>query len=310
MLKKDVLLSNHCSYAIGGPAKYFFEVKDIGGLTEAIKKSQELDASVFILGGGTNILFSDNAFNRFVIKIGFNHIKKTSEQLVVGAGIQMSDLLNYCAANGLSGLEWAGGLPGTLGGAIRGNAGAFGGEIKDIVEEVVSVDTNKSNQLKGRYNSSCDFSYRSSVFKKQGDQEIIIEARLNLKSGNPADIKKAIDEKINYRLERHPMEYPNVGSVFKNVDAKFIPSPHLEAVKHVVKQDPFPVVPTAFLLSEAGLKGTQSGGAMISPKHPNFIVNFSQARSGDIKSLLALAKERVYDRFQVNLEEEILIIDS
>jgi UDP-N-acetylmuramate dehydrogenase len=225
----------------------------------------------------------------------------------------MTDLVDYFLENGFSGLEWAGGLPGTLGGAIRGNAGAFGGEIKNIIREVVSMGVFPKPKVIKRKNKECDFSYRNSVFKKQSPagmnpKEIIIEAFLDLKKGDKALMGDIVRKNENYRKERQPLDYPNIGSIFKNVNVKNAPKNRIKEFEAVVKTDPFPVIPAAFLISEAGLKGISSGGAVISPKHPNFIVNALQASSSDVKNLINLAKSEVKNKFEIDLEEEIVYL--
>jgi UDP-N-acetylmuramate dehydrogenase len=333
MFKENVLLSVHSSYKIGGPAKYFFEAKTFEELIQTLKEASQLDKMVFILGGGTNILFPDKGLNDVVIKIGLDYINPVRNPsrprvgtaatsgravsngvnqdgniLTIGAGTLITQLLNYSIVHSLSGLEWAGGLPGTLGGAIRGNAGAFRGEIKDSIVEVLSMDQNEPDKSIIRNNQECLFSYRNSIFKNSAKNEIILEAKIRVENGDSSAIKKAIEGKIQCRLERNPMEYPNCGSIFKNVPLEIFPKRYINIVENQIKTDPFPVVPTAFLISECGLKGVTAGGAMVSPKHPNFIVNFDNARAEDVKNLIKLVKEKVYDKFQVNLEEEILIL--
>lgn len=309
MFQENVLLSQYSSYRIGGPARYFREIKTEEELKEAIREIRDLKIPFFVLGGGTNVLFPDKGLDGAVLKISFNKLSlEKGNSIFSGAGVLMTDLLNFAVENSLSGLEWAGGLPGTVGGAIRGNAGAFAGETKDNILEVISFDI-ETEKINRRNKEECRFGYRSSVFKERGDKEIIIGARFSMVPGNKPEIETAVKEKINYRRERQPLEYPNSGSVFKNVDLQLIPEEHLEEVREVIKKDPFPVVPTAFLISECGLKGMQIGGAMISPKHPNFLINYDRATAADVKALIALAKEKVYDKFGVRLETEVLIFE-
>lgn len=262
---------------------------------------------LFILGKGTNILFSDQGTEKFVIQIANTSISHEDLELLrVGAGVLMSDLLSYVAERGLSGLEWAGGLPGTLGGAIRGNAGAFGGEIKDSIVKVLSFDTWESDApLIERTNVECGFDYRHSIFKTMRGREIILEAVIQLKRDTTEKILSDIESRISYRKERHPIEFPNIGSIFKNIPVAGVPVHVSEKFKHVIKTDPFPVIPAACLISEAQLKGVRRGGAMISPKHPNFIVNFHEASCYDVKELIALVKKKVAEQYRVELHEEI-----
>lgn len=315
-VKKDILLSEFSNYKIGGPASYFFAAKNDGEIIEAVKWAKAKKLPIFILGGGTNLLISDSGFNGLVLKPDLQDISiisnlkpKTSSNffITVGAGVLMSDLLKFCIKNNLSGLEWAGGLPGTLGGAIRGNAGAFGGEVKDSIESVKSFNT-KDQKIINRKNSGCRFGYRSSIIKEKNGAEIVLSATLKFQKGDSVKIKSAIAEKINYRKERHPLEYPNIGSIFKNVELKNFSPSLRKNLAPVVKTDPIPVVPVAFLISEAGLKGVSFGGAMISPKHPNFIVNVLEAKAIDVLSLINLVKLEIKKKYKVDLEEEVQIV--
>ena len=323
-IKENVPLSEWSSYRIGGPASYFFDAKDPEEIKEALEWAKKEKQPVFILGGGTNLLIDDKGFGGLVLKPSLNFIEAHSEEIEVGAGVKMHDLLNFTIKKGLSGLEWAGGLPGTFGGALRGNAGAFKGEIKDIVRSVKGFDTETLKEVK-RSQRECRFGYRSSIFKDKNGAEIILGATLRLKKGNQKEIQKAVQEKIDYRLARHPMEYPNIGSIFKNVDVAQINADiarinadtisvnprgnqRISAFTAPVKVDPFPVVPTAYLISEAGLKGVTYGGAMVSPKHPNFIVNVLNAQAGEVRSLIELVKSEVKKKFEIELEEEVQLV--
>ena len=327
MFRENISLAEHTSYKIGGPARYFFEARNLGELDGAVREARKKNLPIFILGGGTNLLISDEGFDGLALKPDFHFLEQDGNEVNVGAGVSISELLNYLITHSLSGLEWAGGLPGTVGGAVRGNAGAFGGETKDLIKSVRSFDTEKFEEVE-REASACDFGYRSSVFSardacpsevgrrrgsafggknSRGDsgKEIIVSAKFALKKGNGEAVKKSVDEKINYRRERHPLEYPNIGSIFKNVNVEKISGAHLLGMKSVVKTDPMPVVPAAYLISQAGLKGVSFGGAMISPKHPNFIVNVLEAKASDVKTLIELVKNEVQGKFGIILEEEV-----
>lgn len=307
LIRSNVNLKELTNYRIGGPAQYFCEVSGVGEIKEALKFSRDNKAPFFILGGGTNLLIKDEGFPGLIIKPVISSVDMLGSVVRAGAGINMGELIDILSDSCLSGLEWAGGLPGTLGGAIRGNAGAFGGEIKDIVSEVVSFDT-VSGKVLTRDNAGCEFSYRNSIFKKLGGREIIMEAALSLRKGDADRIRSAVEEKINYRKARHPLEYPSAGSVFKNVDTRLVPQEILNRSGLVIKTDPFPIIPAAFLIAESGLKGTSVGGAMISTKHSNFIVNVDQAKAKDVRDLIEIVKKGVRAEFGITLEEEILIL--
>lgn len=302
----DVNLKDLTNYKIGGRIKYFYETDSIEDIKGALDLAKKERVAFFIIGGGTNLLPSDDGFSGVVIKPALRHLKLEGDTVDAGAGIAIKDLLEFAVEHSLTGLEWAGGLPGTLGGAIRGNAGAFSGEIKDSILEVTSLDT-KSAKIVARTCKECNFSYRNSVFKSKGD-EIILSAKLKLGRGDKESIKKSIQEKVDFRNSRHPLDLPNAGSIFKNVDVASAPKGLLAIPDILIKDDPFPVIPAAHLIGRAGLKGVKEGGAMVSTKHANFIVNFDNATSEDVMNLIAKVKKEVKDRFGVELEEEILIL--
>lgn len=304
---EGVPLAEHSNYRIGGPARFFCEAANEEDIRGAVLFAREQRAPLFVMGGGTNLLIADEGFKGLVLKPTAMQLGVDGQTMTVGAGMMVRDMLKYTIEHSLSGLEWAGGLPGTVGGAIRGNAGAFRGEIKDRIVSVESFDVETLETIR-RGNAECKFGYRSSIFKEKNGREIILRATLNMDKGDAQQIAAGVQEKINYRLERHPMEYPNIGSTFKNVDLELVPKIWRDAFAKVIKVDPFPVVPTAFLISEAGLRGTQQGGAMVSPKHPNFIVNLGGATAANVKFLIATVKEKVFEKYAIRLEEEIQLV--
>jgi len=313
-------LKSYSHYHIGGLAQYFIEVRTVDVLEQAMLRWRKAMPSqtdylnhCFILGGGTNVLFDDRGFSGLIVKPVFQAISHDDFLIRAEAGISVATLLDYTIQHSLSGLEWAGGLPGELGGALRGNAGAFGGEMKDVVVSVTSLDaTSGRPRLITRTNAECQFGYRSSIFKTNDldhrKKEIILSATLLLSQGERRAIRDAIEDKISYRRERHPIEYPNAGSIFKNVPVEQLPPAIIASVKHVIKNDPFPVLPVAYIIAESGLKGVSFGGAMISPKHPNFIVNVLNATAEDVKTLINLIHYTVKGKFGIDLEEEIMCI--
>ncbi len=334
MFLSNIPLAQYSNYKIGGPAKLFLEVRNENELIEALTEARRIGEQIFILGGGNNLLISDQGFKGIVIKVSMDEVSieapvqnatnttvfvpgaaASAEPVIVrvGAGTLVSRFLGFTVSHALSGWEWAGGLPGTMGGAIWGNAGAFGGETKDSVIEVTSYtfDADGHPQMKKRTRADCQFEYRSSIFKTAtaaGAQEVITSAKFQLTKGNPAAIMKIIEEKKKYRADKQPLEYPNVGSIFKNVPVDRVPKEVLEKYKDKIKQDPFPVIPTAVLISEAGLKGYQVGGAQVSTKHPNFIINTGSATALEVKSVMMYVREAVKQKFGVELEQEVIFV--
>ena len=253
-LRKNVSLKNYTTFKIGGRAKYFFVAKNKKDLIKAIKTAQKIKLPFFILGGGSNLLVSDKGFKGLVIKYG--------------------QPLSFYVSKGL---EWAVGIPGTVQGAVYGNAGAFKKSMKDVVKEVEVFDT-KTGEIKILKNKDCQFSYRNSVFKKNKNL-IILSVKIKTKKSN---IKK-IKQYLAYKKKNHPWNYPSAGSVFKNPRG----------------------FSAAELIQRCGLKGKKIGGAKISDKHANFIINLGNAKAKDVKKLINLIKKQVKKKFGVILQEEI-----
>lgn len=307
-LGKKVSLKDFSNFRIGGLADDFVEASNLDELVDSIKTAKEVQLPVFVLGGGTNILWSDDGFSGLVLKPYLSFMEFDGNRVTAGAGVDMPELVSSTISRGLAGLEWAGGLPGSFGGAIFGNAGCFGGEIKDVIEEVVSLNM-ETLEIVRRNNKECKFGYRTSIFKSESTPEVIIQATVKLSPGNKIILNKSVEDKINYRRSKHPLDYPNIGSIFKNVKVEGLPESMVRQHTHVIKVDPFPVIPAAYLIDQAKLKGMSVGGALVSPKHPNFIVNVRDAKSKDVRELIDLVKEKVKENFGIELEEEILIVD-
>jgi len=316
MLKQNVPLKEFSNYKIGGNALYFLDAKTEDDLEIGIKEWQAVRQTVpsdqqrvFVLGGGTNILFSDDGFKGLVIRNCLDSITANGNQVVTGAGTLITKLTDFCIEHSLSGLEWAGGLPGTVGGAVRGNAGAFGGETKDNVVSVTSLNLTNL-QIKIRNNQECEFSYRSSIFKTQSTDEVIISAIFGFTNGDKKLIAKAIQEKAEFRQNKHPLENPNAGSVFKNVPFESITEQYKKELSQYLKNDPIPVVPSAKIIYLTGLKGKRVGDAAVSEKHTNFIINLGNATARDVSNLIQIIKDEVKQKYGIILEEEIMRLDQ
>ncbi len=305
---ENIKLDQFTSFKIGGVARYFVELSSKEDLEKFLEWKQKVNLPIFVLGGGTNILADD--FRGIILKPKFEHIERIEEtKLVVGSGVLVSDLLNKVIEFSLKGLEWAGGLPGTVGGAIEGGVGCFGGEFKNLVFKVKTLNLENGN-IENFKKEECMFEYRNSIFRKER-KWLIIEATLEFVSYPFKDeLKEIAQEKINYRKEKHPLEYPNAGSIFKNIPFEKAPKvvQNLALEKNKVKNDPFKLIPIGFLIAEAGLVGKRIGDAQVSQKHANFIVNLGKASFSDVYNLIEYIKKTIEDKFSISPELEIQII--
>lgn len=329
--QRNILLSEYTTFRIGGPADYFYIAKSEDDLSGALNLAGQKKLPVFILGGGSNILVSDKGFKGLVIKIQMTKLKfqiKSKGQMskiISGAGITLASLVQQSVKAGLTGLEWAVGIPGTLGGAIRGNAGAFGSDIADIIDKVRVLRHGQAMELTAK---DCQFGYRDSVFKKIKD--IILSAVLKFQKGDAGKSAQLITGYLQQRRQKQPNK-PSAGSVFKNVSichpertkrskgsqeqtdlcgglsGFFGQCLSLSGAKE--SQNDIPIrdgkVPAAYLIEQCGLKGKQIGQAQISKKHANFIINLGRAKAVDVVGLINLAKQKVKEKFNLDLEEEI-----
>jgi UDP-N-acetylmuramate dehydrogenase len=307
-IQRNVLLKNHTTFNIGGPAKYFLIAEKKEDIKNVLQVATQMKVSSFILGGGSNMLASDKGFDGLVIKIENKEpiILTAGNMITAPAGVTLGSIVDFSIENSLQGLEWAGGLPGTFGGAIRGNAGAFGGEMKDSIFEVQALDRNL--KLKKLSNKQCAFSYRSSLFKQKN--WIVLSASVKLKKGDKKKLREMSDSHIAYRKEKHPLEYPNAGSIFKNVDVKDLLPQWQKFFAEKIKQDPFPIIPSAWFIIGVGLTGKKIGKAQVSQKHSNYIINTSGAKAQDVVKLIAFIQSKVKKKYGIILEQEVQFLGS
>ncbi|HHV75080.1 UDP-N-acetylmuramate dehydrogenase [Thermoanaerobacterium butyriciformans] len=276
-------MSRHTSFRIGGPADVLIIPQSVDELIKVMGLIKAENIPYFILGNGTNIIVSDKGIRGVVIKLtAIRKISVDGEIIVSEAGALLSVIANTALDNELTGFEFASGIPGTLGGAITMNAGAYGPEIKDVVEKVEVIDKNGSiYEVK---NGNMRFGYRSSLI--QSDNLIAIRAWIHLKKGNYKDIKAKMDELNGLRKMKQPLEYPSAGSVFKRPEGFY----------------------AGKLIQDAGLQGYAIGGAQVSEKHCGFIINRGNATADDVLNLIEYIKRTVKDKFGVDLETEVKII--
>ncbi len=281
-------LGHFTTFRTGGPANFFLKVKTAQEASDAVITAKRLNLPFFLVGGGSNLLISDYGIDGIVVKVDVRGLKIIDQtNILCGAGEDLMALINFAADNGLTGLEFAAGIWGTVGGAIFGNAGAYGGEIKDVTRDITLVEiTGKIKKVDRDY---CKFTYRGSNLKVS--KEIVIDTYFELKKGDKKKIRQKIDEILHIRSTKHPVEGNSAGSFFKN-----IPDP----------TQPYGKLPAGKLLDEVGCKGLSVGGAKVYEKHANIIVNSGNATSNDIRKLADIMKQRVLDKFGILLEEEVI----
>ncbi|MBE0068516.1 UDP-N-acetylmuramate dehydrogenase [Thermoanaerobacterium thermosaccharolyticum] len=276
-------MSRHTSFRIGGPADVFVIPQNREELINVLDIIRNENIPYFILGNGTNVIVSDRGIRGVVIKLtAIRKISVEGEYIVSETGALLSAIANTALDNELTGFEFASGIPGTLGGAVTMNAGAYGTEIKDVIEKVEVIDENGNiYEIK---NGNMKFAYRSSAI--QLDNLIALKAWIHLKKGNYNDIRAKMDELNGLRKKKQPLEYPSAGSVFKRPEGYY----------------------AGKLIQDAGLQGYTIGGAQVSEKHCGFIVNKGDATAEDVINLIRCIQKTVKDRFGVDLHTEVKII--
>ena len=282
----DEPMTNHTTFKVGGPAECYIKIDDIQDLRKILKFAKDKNIEITVLGNGSNVLVLDKGIKGIVLNIRLNKIEMVNLDgkffATIGAGVKISIFGHLLLKNELTGFEELSGIPGTIGGAVRMNAGAHGKEFKDIVNFVTCMDYD--GNIKQFENAEMEFAYRSSMLKDK--KYIVLEVGMQFQKGNEEEIRSKMEEYATYRKEKQPIEYPSAGSTFKRGD-DFI---------------------TAKLIDEAGLKGYHIGGAEVSTKHAGFIINKGNATAKDILELIEYVKKTVEEKFNKKIELEIEIM--
>ena len=276
----DEPMKNHTSFKVGGKADFYVVAKTIDEIRWVLEISNKYNTPLTVVGNGTNLLVLDNGIRGIVLRPNLNSIEINQNIIKAGAGALLSIVSKKASEDGLKGLEFAYGIPGTIGGAIRMNAGAYGREMSEIVQETTYINKNGEVHTITEH----EFSYRNSIFSKI--DVIILETVFKLEYGNKEEIRGSMSKYMESRKESQPLDMPNAGSTFKRGEG-FI---------------------TAKLIDEAGLKGFSIGGAEVSTKRAGFIVNKNNATASDILKLVDYVKKQVYEKFEKRIELEIIII--
>jgi UDP-N-acetylmuramate dehydrogenase len=293
-------LRHHTTFRIGGPADWFFAARTADELVTALRTARELGLPAFLLGGGSNLLVSDDGFRGLVVRNAIEGVEFDGAAAHVGCGTDFLEFILACRGRSLAGLEFAAGIPGSVGGALYGNAGCYGQDIGSFVIEC-TIATPDGAVVETRPASWFEFAYRDSRLKR--DPRVLLTCLLQLRPGDPEASQKEIDEKLEIRRVKHPQwrVEPTAGSYFKNLP----PDWQLPGAKHSPGTRR---VPAGQLLDEVGCRGLRVGDAMVYPKHANILVNAGHATAREVLELAAEMKRRVRERFGVELEEEVMFL--
>lgn len=280
----DELMKNHTTFKIGGSADVFVDAESAEEISDIIKYCKNNGIPYMVIGNGSNMLVSDKGIRGVVIKVGakMNGISVDGETVTAGAGARLSAVANEALKAGLSGFETLSGIPGMLGGAIYMNAGAYGGDMKDVLESVTYIDA--EGEMKTAEKDKLDLSYRHSMFEDSGF--VIVSAVMRLKKGNYEDIKASMLDYNKRRADKQPLSMPSAGSTFKRPEGHF----------------------AGKLIQDSGLMGYTIGGAQVSDVHAGFLVNKGGATAEDVMRLIEYVQKTVTEKFGVQLEPEVRLI--
>ncbi|MFA7653472.1 MAG: UDP-N-acetylmuramate dehydrogenase [Candidatus Magasanikbacteria bacterium] len=298
-VRANVSLARFSTFKIGGPAKFLIEIKEADNLVAVLNWLSGEGVEFFVLGGGSNILFPDEGLDKVAIKIQSTKYQIQDIKIIADAGVSLAQIVNEATQAGLTGIEWGAGIPGTIGGAVRGNAGAYGEDVAQNLEKVEVWQSGQVTELKAE---ECEFGYRESLFKHSA--AVVLRAHFKLIPGDKNEILKKVQGYILDRSAKFP-RFPSAGSFFKNLsladfagDKSKLPEKFLQVGK----------VGAAWLIDQCGLKGYTVGGAKISDEHANFIVNFNGATQSDVLTLVEKVIKEVYNKYGVELDSEVEIV--
>lgn len=301
---ENIDLKSLSTFKIGGKAKYCVFAENQEDISEALRFAQEKDLPVGIIGAGCNLIITDDDIEGVIVKMNTKSILVNKTQVFAEAGVSLAALTAFGHKNDLIGLEWAPSVPSSVGGAIRGNAGAFGGETKDRLKQVKIY---RNGQIIDIDSSELDFDYRYSSFKTENNKDIILGGMFELDFGNISDSQKQVRDNIIKKNKNQPVGVACSGCIFKNYEGKINQSlynKYPELAGFVDKG----IIPSGYLIEQAGLKGVSQGNIQVSDKHANYMINIGNGTFSDVLSLIQIVKDRVFQEFGVNIEEEVVYL--
>ncbi|MBP9728032.1 MAG: UDP-N-acetylmuramate dehydrogenase [Candidatus Moranbacteria bacterium] len=305
LLREHVPLASLTTFQLGGTARYYTLVGSAIELAEAFEYAEKNKIPFYVLGGGSNVLFSDAGFPGIIIHILGGAISVSGEKITASAGMPLFDVVWAAKNASLQGIEKLAGIPGSFGGAVRGNAGAFGTEIGNVVVSVKTLDR-FSGMVEEYSQKECQFSYRNSVFKKNPNL-VVLSAEIKLVPGDEGTLERIIKETVADRESRHPQDAKCAGSFFMNpvVSDKQLLQEFERDTGNASKDGK---LPAGWLVDHVGLRGKKIGGAQVSSIHPNYLLNTGNATARDIVMLASLIKTRVRDELHIRLQEEVQFV--
>lgn len=304
-IKTHVALAPFTTFAIGGPAEFFVDVSTVGELIEALEYAEKNHLPTLVFSGGSNLLINDKGVRGLVIHVANSGLRIQDQRMSADAGTSLLKVVEAASQAGFAGMERLAGIPGSLGGAVRGNAGAFGMEIKDVVKSIKAYDQ-EEGKLREFSREQCQFSYRSSYFKTHPEL-VILSVELLFISGDQTELERINRETIAKREAKHPQNTKCAGSFFMNpmVTNREL---HVEFEKDTGLESKGDKLPAGWLIDHVGLRGKKIGGAQVSPLHPNYFVNTGTATAENVIMLASLVKQRVRTELGVELKEEVQMV--
>jgi len=296
---RNAPLSAYTRFAIGGPADVYAETESVDAFVQALAVARASGHEYMVMGGGTNLIVSDTGFRGIMLRFTGRLIQSSGDTVACDAGALLQDLVDFTIGRGLAGLETLSGIPGSVGAAVYGNAGAYGHSISESVRQVRFFD---GQHVRAFDNAACQFRYRESVFKQHKDW-VIFSAELRLAPGNAAALRQTADDILKVRNEKFPVAMKCAGSIFKNLLLADLPPAAAALVpENVVREGK---VPAAYFLEQAGAKGMSRGDIHVAAYHANLIYNGGQGTAADLRALIEELKGRVRARFGIELQEEV-----
>src|SRR5579871_5907576 len=293
------LLSRYTRFGIGGPADLYAETASAEAFVAALSTASATGIQTMVIGGGTNLIVSDQGFRGIVLRFRAERLMAANGRVIADAGAVLQDLVDFSIGHGLKGLETLSGIPGSVGAAVYGNAGAYGHSISERVTAVRFYD---GAQMRVFSNEECQFHYRESLFKRRKEW-IIFSTELRLESADSRDLRQIADDILRVRNEKFPVTMKCAGSIFKNLMYAELPPDVAAAVPAAVVREG--KVPSAYFLEQVGAKGTERGQIRVATYHANLIYNAGGGTAEDLCALIADLKSRVRERFGIELEEEV-----